>query len=114
MRSDHRAQLAAAIARFQADIRRLARAVDPTRAHAVVAAMAGTRARATTATSRQPAAGTRQAGKRAQQTPTRRTRKPTAGARMPVEPTVMESALAPVASSAVTEVSTEPAMKGMA
>jgi len=33
---------------------------------------------------------------------------------MPVEPTVMESALAPVASSAVTEVSTEPAMKGMA
>src|SRR5678816_1472896 len=90
MRPAHRAQLAAAIARFQADIRRLARevrprerdrpltALDPMRARSVAMATAGTTDGAAAATRREPAARMRPAaaGTRARQAATRRARRP--------------------------------------
>jgi hypothetical protein len=134
MRPDHRAQLAAAIARFEANIRRLVREVrpqdldrllttlDPTRAHGVAVAMAMARTRnQAAAPRRQPAARARQAaagaparqaaaGAPARQAVTRRTRKVDAAAKPHVEPTVSESVIAPpaITTSAATQISTEP------
>lgn len=118
----HRAQLDAVIARFQADIQRLARAVrsqerdrllttfDPGRARSAAVATAGTRKRAAAATGKQPAARTRPAaaGTRARQGVTKRTRKPDA-ARTRGEPAGAGSAVATAATTrpAATETSTE-------
>lgn len=118
----HRAQLAAAIARFQTDLRRLAQAVpsgerdrllntlDPARARSAAAPKAGPRKRAAAAPRKQPAVRARQAaaGTRARQVVAKRTRKPdAAGTR--VEPTVAESAVATTAPlrPAATEPGTE-------
>jgi hypothetical protein len=122
----HRAKLAAAITRFQADLRRLARSVpsgerdrvlttlDPARARSAAVAKAGTRKRAAAAPRKQPAARARPAaaGTRARQVvPKKRTRKPDA-ARTRVEPTAAESAVATTTTAsmrpAATEAGTEP------
>jgi len=108
MRPDHRAQLAAAIARFQVDLRELVRmvhpqerarlliALDPTRARSASVSTTATRKRGTAAVRKQPArtrrasAGARQASRRGARTP----------ASIDLE----------VATTAVAEISTEPRM----
>lgn len=120
----HRAQLAAAIARFQADLRRLAQAVpsgererlltklDPARARSTAVTTAGPRKRAAAATRKPPAARARQAaaGTRARPVVTKRTRKPADAAGTRVESTAAESAAATTAITrpAATEAGTEP------
>lgn len=121
MHPDHRAQLAAAIARFLADIRRLARevrpqerdrlltALDPKRARSAASPTAGTSGRAAAATRRQPAARTRRAaaGAGARQA-TRRGRKTDAAGKRHAAPGVADSASTTAATT--TETSGAPAM----
>jgi hypothetical protein len=130
MHPAHRAQLAAAIARFQADIRRLARdarpqerdrlltALDPRRARSAASGTTGTSDRAAAATRRKPAARARPAatGTRARQADTRRARKPQAAAKPRVEPTVAEPASSTAATTkrVAAETRIEPVMMGRA
>src|SRR5690606_28381006 len=95
MRPDHRAQMAAAIARFLAEIRRLVQAVPRQERERLLSVLDPARAQpaAGAATPRQPTTreGRAGAGTRARPEGTRRTRKPRGAASTRAEPTVAAS-----------------------
>lgn len=123
MSPKYRAQLAAAIARFQADIQRLLRGVRPQERERLLAALDPTRAgsprsRAAAASRKPPASRARPAaaGTPARPAATRRTRKPGARAGTRVEPAGADAAVATSASTAqgATEASAAPMMADQA